>query len=349
MRGGRKTQNQAYNKLSAILTPNRCQEPPKHREEIMKTFEPRGIFPAIPVSFNEDYSINEADFRRYLNWIADQGVDGLVCNGHTGEVNSLTREERARVIEICVDEVGDRLPIITGISAEGSLEAAEHARDAEKAGAKGILLMPPHQWLRFGFKPETPVRYFKQVADAVDISIIVHLYPSWTKAFYPVETRLAMAEIPNVIAIKDGTREMARYQSDVYKLREERPDIAILTCHDEYLLLSMIVGVDGALVGFGSLVPELITGLWKAVQADDLKAARGFEERIFPLKKAVYGMGEPSGDAHARLKEALVQRGVLQSAIARPPVPDLSKEEKGAIARALSAAGVEVQAAVAAD
>jgi len=308
----------------------------------MNTFNPKGIFPAIPVSFHDDYSIDEADFRRYLNWIADQGVDGLVCNGHTGEINSLTREERARVVEICVDEVGDRLPIITGISAEGSLEAIEHAKDAEQAGAKGILLMPPHQWLRFGFKPETPVTYFSQVAGAVDISIIVHLYPSWTKAFYPIGTRLAMADIPNVVAIKDGTREMARYQNDLHKIREERPDIAILTCHDEYLLLSMIAGVDGALVGFGSLVPELITGLWKAVQADDLKSARAFEERIFPLKKAVYGMGEPSGDAHSRLKEALVQRGLLKSGVVRPPVPDLSQDEKDAITRALRAAGLEV-------
>ena len=306
----------------------------------------RGIFPAIPVQFKSNYEIDEAPFREYLRWISAQGVQGLVCNGHTGEINALRPSERRHVVEICVDEVGDKLPIISGVSAEGTLEAIEHARDAQEAGAKGILLMPPHQWLRFGMKPETPVDFFRGVAEAIDIDIIVHLYPSWTKAFYPLDARLEMIKLPNVVAIKDGTRDMARYQKDVSVIKEVAPHISILTCHDEYLLPSMIFGIDGALVGFGSLVPELITGLWQAVENDDLAVARRFEQRLLPLKQAVYGMGEPSGDAHARLKEALVQRGLLTSALMRPPVPALSAEEKQKIAWALDKADLPSQQAV---
>ena len=306
----------------------------------MSRFDPRGIFPAIPVPFRDDYSLDEEDFRSYLRWIATQGVQGLVCNGHTGEINALSRQERKHVIEICVDEVGNQLPIISGVSAEGTLEAIDHVQDAEQAGAKGILLMPPHQWLRFGMKPEAPVSFFRDVAAATNADIIIHLYPAWTKAFYPADMRLKMLEIPNVTAIKDGTREMARYQRDVRRIKQESPDTSILTCHDEYLLPTMIFGIDGALVGFGSLVPELITGLWEAVKRDDLPAARDFEDRLLPLKLAVYGMGEPSGDAHARLKEALAQRGKLSSALMRPPVPALSEDEKRAIGAALREAGV---------
>jgi len=301
----------------------------------------RGIYPAIPVSFRADRSLDEADIRRYLRWIAGEGVQGLVANGHTGEISSLTRAERQRVVEIAVDEVGHDLPIYSGISSESTLEAIEHAQDAQAVGAQGILLMPPHQWLRFGTKPEAPVEFFRDVAGAIDIDVIVHLYPAWTKAFYTLEMRMAMCELPNVVAIKDGTREMARYQKDVRALRDAHPDVAILTCHDEYLLPTMVFGIQGALVGFGSLVPELITGLWRAVEANDLVAARGFEDRLLPLKLAVYGMGEPSGDAHARLKEALVQRGKLGSALMRPPVTALSDAERSAISRALDAAGIE--------
>ena len=159
--------------------------------------------------------------------------------------------------------------------------------------------------------------------------------------------RQALGDIDNVVAIKDGTREMAQYQKDLSILKKSHPDIAILTCHDEYLLPTMIFGIDGALVGFGSLVPELITGLWKAVEANDIVTARSFEERLLPLKLAVYGMGEPSGDAHARLKEALVQRGHLSSARMRPPVPVLSSAEKEQISQALDAAGVDRATAVA--
>lgn len=301
----------------------------------------RGIYPAIPVSFKSDWSLDEADFRRYLNWIVDQGVQGLVTNGHTGEISSLTAAERKRVTAIAVDEVNGRMPVYSGVSAEGTLEAIEHARDAQAAGAAGILLMPPHNWLRFGMKPDAPVSFFRDVAAAIDIDVIVHLYPAWTKAFYPLEMRTAMADIPNVVAIKDGTREMARYQKDVRALRDSHPDVAILTCHDEYLLPTMVFGVQGALVGFGSLVPELITGLWRAVEANDLVAARRFEDRLLPLKLAVYGMGEPSGDAHARLKEALVQRGKIGHGRMRPPVSPLSEAERRAIREALDAAGIE--------
>lgn len=311
----------------------------------MPQFEPRGIFPAIPVPFRDDYSLDEEAFRAYLRWIAGQGVAGLVCNGHTGEINALRREERQRVVEICVDEVGDHVPIISGVSAEGTLEAIEHVQDAEQVGAKGILLMPPHQWLRFGMKASAPVSFFRDVAASTSADIIIHLYPAWTKAFYPIEMRLEMLEIPNVVAVKDGTREMARYQRDVKRLKTEAPAATILTCHDEYLLPTMIFGVDGALVGFGSLVPELITGLWTSVQRNDLVAARQFEDRLLPLKLAVYGMGEPSGDAHARLKEALVQRRLLPSGLMRPPVPALTVEEKASIAAALSEAGVMERAA----
>ena len=301
----------------------------------------RGIYPAIPVPFKSDWSLDEADFRRYLRWIVGQGVQGLVTNGHTGEISSLTAHERKRVTAIAVEESAGRLPVYSGVSAEGTLEAIEHAQDAQAAGAQGILLMPPHNWLRFGMKPEAPVAFFRDVAAAIDIDIIVHLYPAWTKTFYPLEMRSAMADIPNVVAIKDGTREMARYQKDVRALRDSHPDVAILTCHDEYLLPTMVFGIQGALVGFGSLVPELITGLWKAVEANDLVAARGFEDRLLPLKLAVYGMGEPSGDAHARLKEALVQRGKIGHARMRPPVPVLSDAERRAIGEALDAAGIE--------
>lgn len=302
----------------------------------------RGIFPAIPVPLKSDYSVDEPAFREYLQWISTQGVSGLVCNGHTGEINAFDRAERRRITEICVEEVGHKVDIITGVSAEGTLEAVLHAKDAQEVGAKGILLMPPHQWLRFGMKPGSPVSFFRDVAEAIDIDIIVHLYPAWTKAFYPLETRLELVKIPNVVAIKDGTREMARYQKDVSALKEIAPDVSILTCHDEYLLPTMIFGIDGALVGFGSLVPELITGLWKAVEANDLPLARDYERRLLPLKLAVYGMGEPSGDAHARLKEALVQRGKLPSGLMRPAVPALSKEEKDAIRAALAAAEIEL-------
>ena len=134
----------------------------------VKTF--KTIFPAVSVPLNDDYSINESEFRAYLRWIKTfygKGMDGLVCNGHTGEITGLTRAERKRVVEICAEECGDVMTIISGVNCENTAESIEMAKEAKEAGADGILLMPPHMWLRFGMNPDAPFEYVKDVASSI--------------------------------------------------------------------------------------------------------------------------------------------------------------------------------------
>lgn len=153
------------------------------------------IFPAISVPINDDDSINEPKFRRYLRWLAsfyDDGIKCIVTNGHTGEITALNREESKRVTAIAADEVGDKMTIVSGVSSENTREAIETAKDAKEAGADGILLMPPHMWLRFGMNPKSPFDWVKDVAEGADIDIVIHLYPATTKAFYPLDTLVKM-------------------------------------------------------------------------------------------------------------------------------------------------------------
>src|ERR1051325_10065388 len=110
-----------------------------------------------------------------------------------------------------------------------------------------------------------------------------------------------------------GAREMNKYARDIEAIRAAAPEKTVLTCHDEYLLASMVQGVDGGLLGFASFIPELILELTDAVHAGDLKRAMAVQNRINPLKDAVYGMGEPTGDAHARMKLAMVMAGRLKA------------------------------------
>ena len=319
----------------------------KRKEEPMKRKDPkkpwRNIFPAIPIPLNKDYSLNEKELREYVRWLARiDGIDGIVCNGHTGEITSLNQAEKRRVTEIVVEEVGNEVLVISGIAGdEGTLDAIDRAKEMQEVGADGILLMPPHIWLRFGMKRESPVRYFQDIAKAIDMGIIIHQYPFDCKAFYPVEMVLEMAKIPNVKALKCGIRQMAIYERDVGILRKKAPRLTILSCMDEYLVSSLYIGVDGALVGFGGLIPELITEAWEAVQANDFVRTRKLQSKIFPIAQAVYQIGQPSGEAHARLKEALRQRGIFSSSLMRPPVMPISDQEKKAITRALREAGLK--------
>jgi 4-hydroxy-tetrahydrodipicolinate synthase len=137
-----------------------------------------GVFPATLCPFLDDYTIDESNLQRYLAWVAGhEGVKGITVNGHTGEITSLRNEERARVTMLAVQCVSGHVNVISGVCAEGSLDAIDQAAAAKDAGAAAILLMPPHHWLRFGRTSRTAIGFIEDVAASVDMGIILHQYP----------------------------------------------------------------------------------------------------------------------------------------------------------------------------
>ena len=302
-----------------------------------------GVLPATLCPFHEDDSIDEQGLRDYVSYLASvPGITGLVCNGHTGEVMSLRNRERAQVTQIIASEVGDKVKVVSGVCAEGSDEAIDQALAAKEAGADAILLMPPHHWLRFGRTFETCIGFFQDVAEGADINIIVHQYPSWTKAGYSLKEMLEMVKLDRVVSIKMGTRDMARWGFDYRKLKAAAPDVSIISCHDEYLLATLLDGCDGALVGFAGFVPELIVALVKSALDGDLQTAYAVQEKVRPLSQIVYRFGEPSSDAHQRMKCAMTLMGKFPSMHMRRPIRPLSDAEVGRIQRELIEAGFEV-------
>ncbi|WAL83874.1 dihydrodipicolinate synthase family protein [Pandoraea sp. XJJ-1] len=297
----------------------------------------RGIIPAISVPFNDDYSIDAPELRRFAQWLGKRaGITALMTNGHTGEVFSLTPRERAEVTRITADAVKDICPVISSIVCEGINDAVEQAGWAKEAGAQGLDIMPPHHWLRFGFKPEHCLDYFEAIGKASGLPLVVHIYPAWTRGSYSSDLLAELAKLPYVAAFKMGEREMNKYARDIRRIREADASKVLMTCHDEYLLASMVQGIDGALVGFASLVPGLINDLLKAVKAGDLNEAMRVQDLITPLKDAVYGAGEPTGEAHGRMKAAMALAGILRNGTVRPPTHAPSAEELEAIRRALA-------------
>ncbi|MFF7057571.1 dihydrodipicolinate synthase family protein [Achromobacter spanius] len=302
----------------------------------------RGIIPAISCPFTDDHRIDEPALRRLASWLAGHdGVVAVMTNGHTGEVFSLTPSERAQVTRIVADELRGKLPVISSIVCEGIAEAQEHARAAREAGAAALDVMPPHHWLRFGFTPGHALEYFQAIHEAApDLDLVCHVYPAWTRASYSSKLLGDLARLPYVQAFKVGQRDMNKYARDIQSLRDADASKAILTCHDEYLLASMVQGVDGALVGFATFIPQLIIDLWDAVKAGDLKRAQQVQALITPLKDAVYGGGEPTGEAHARMKAGMYLAGVLESATVRPPTEAPNDADMQALRAALTGAGL---------
>jgi 4-hydroxy-tetrahydrodipicolinate synthase len=299
----------------------------------------RGLIPAMAVPFRADHSVDDEQLEDFARWLAHQpGVVGMMTNGHTGEVFSLTPRERADVTRAVVRAVDGACPVISSVVCEGIRDAIEQAAWARDAGARALDIMPPHHWLRFGFRPSHVLDYFSAIGETVQLPLVVHVYPAWTKASFSSELLAELARLPFVKAFKIGTREMNKYKRDLEAIREVAPEKALLTCHDEYLLASMVQGVDGALVGFASVIPGLINDLLQAVREGDLHTAMAIQSRIDPLKDAVYGGGEPTGEAHANMKAAMVAAGIFKSGTMRPPTVSPSREELARIRAAVAIA-----------
>src|SRR3712207_7329528 len=158
-----------------------------------------------------------------------------------------------------------------------------------------------------------------------------------SKASYDLETQLEIAGQPGVVATKNGVRNMRRWYTEIPILRQEFPDLQILSCHDEYLLPTMF-DVDGLLVGYGNMAPELLVELIAAGKAQDYPRAHELHDKLLPLTKAVYHRGSHM-EGTVALKHALVAWGVLDNATVRPPLLPLAPTAADAITLALKHAG----------
>jgi len=302
-----------------------------------------GVFAATLCAFHEDESIDTEGLCRYVRELAGvDGIQGLVCNGHTGEIMSLRPDERAHVTTTFVKALADaprRVKVISGVAAEGSLEAIDHAIAAREAGAEAILLMPPHHWLRFGRNATTAVGFVHDVAESAGIDIILHQYPAWTKAGYSLAEMQEIVAHPRVVMIKMGTRDMSRWLYDYEQLKGIKPEISIVTCHDEFLLPTLLEAADGALVGFAGFAPKLIVEMVHAALDGDLSRAKQAQQHVAPLARLIYNFGEPGCAAHQRMKAArwLLER--FPSPHFRRPVRPLPGEEIERIRSSLSHIG----------
>ncbi len=300
-----------------------------------------GVFAATLCSFREDQSIDEEGLAEYAVELANvEGIQGLVSNGHTGEVMSLLPRERAQVTRVVAQAAArsSRNPkVISGIMAEGTLEAIEHATAAKEAGADAILLMPPHYWLRFGRTSSTAITFCNDVADAAGIDIVLHQYPAWTKAGYSLDEMLEIAKHPRVVMIKMGTRDMSRWLYDYEQIKQASPETSIVTCHDEFLLPTLLEAADGALIGFAGFAPNLMVELVHAALEGDYARAKKAQETVAPLARLIYNFGEPGCGAHQRMKVARWLLGRFPNPDFRRPILPLADEQIEQIRTALEA------------
>jgi len=303
------------------------------------SYVPHGVIPAVLLPFDTDLSIDEVSFRKHLRDVA--AVDGLAAvtiNAHSTEVGSCSFEEQRRVLDIAQDEIGARLPLVNGIWADGSLEAARLARMAEQGGASALLVFPPAPFT-LGQNAAMALAHFQRIADATDLPLIVFQYPLATGQGYPKETLLRLVdEVPSIRAIKDWIGNVPHHQWHIDTLQNLARPVNVLTTHSSWLFASLVMGPNGLLSGSGSVIADLQARLFRAVQGNDLAEAKILADRIEPTARVFYA--DPFVDMHNRMKEALVLLGKLPRAVVRPPLVKIERAEIARIRQALIEAGL---------
>jgi 4-hydroxy-tetrahydrodipicolinate synthase len=306
----------------------------------------RGSIPANVLPFTEDLEIDEANYRRHLDWLASRkGVGGITCNGHAGEVSTLSREERRRAVAIAAETVNRRVPLIAGVYAENATQAIEFGRDAQAEGADALLVFPPNALL-FGGTPEMAIRHFASLAEAVPLPLVLFMYPAFTRMQYDEETLLRICEtVPSVVAVKEWSLDIRIYERNLRALRSLGRHVALLSSFSTNLLPSLELGADGILSGHGSVIADLQAELLEAVWQHDASRAHALYERIQKLTRVIYR--DPMVDMYTRMKEQLVMLGRQERAIVRPPLLPLGDRERSALRQALVDAELLAAASVA--
>jgi 4-hydroxy-tetrahydrodipicolinate synthase len=307
---------------------------PRHSQ-----FVPQGLIPAVLLPFDDELAIDDASFRLHLRAVAGTpGLAAITINAHSTEVASCSFDEQRRVLDVAGETIGDRLPLVNGIWADGSLKAARIARMATQAGASALLVFPPAPFT-MGQTAEMALAHFKRIADASDLPIIVFQYPLASGQGYPRESLLRLVEeIPTIRAIKDWAGNVPQHEMHIRMLQTLPRPVNVLTTHSAWLLSSLVLGCNGLLSGSGSVIADLQAELFGAVQAGDLAMARRLNDRIYPLARVFYS--EPWSDMHNRMKEALVLLGRLPRAVVRPPLVKLAGAEIARIRAALVESGL---------
>lgn len=296
----------------------------------------KGLNPAPVTLFKDNGDVDFDANAKLAKWLAGiEGVKSLVILGHAGEGTFLTHDEQLELIRVYKDATP--LPVVAGITGEGTKVAYEEAKEKYDAGATAALVYPNHGWLRFGYQKGAPQTRYEAVAQS-GLECILFQYPNATKASYDLQTQLDICAIEGVTATKNGVRDMKRWYNEIPEIKNQFPEIAVMSCHDEWLLPTMF-DVDGLLVGYGNMAPELLLEYLAAGKAQDYTLARKYHEQLLPITRAVYHRGSHM-EGSVALKHALRARGLIDNVNVREPLKALGDGADAEIRAAVKASGL---------
>jgi 4-hydroxy-tetrahydrodipicolinate synthase len=286
-----------------------------------------GCFTALVTPFRPDGAFDEPAFRALVDWQIAEGINGLVPCGSTGEAATMSLEERVRVVRTCVEQVAGRVPVIAGAGGNDTRVAIETSRAMVDAGATHLLHVSP----AYSRPPQRGlIAHFRAIADAAGAPVMLYNVPGRTASNMEAETTLALAEHPNIVAVKEASGSLAQ-MSEIIR---SRPDHFAVICGDDPLTLGLIAaGGHGIVSVVSNAVPHAMTQLARKALAGDFGAAQAIHLRLTPYFSAAFVESNP-----LPVKASLAMMGRIGNVLRLPLVPmDVRHEPR--VRAALVAAG----------
>ena len=287
----------------------------------------QGSFTALITPFR-DGELDEEAFQAYVEWQITEGSDGLVPCGTTGESPTLDHDEHVRLNSLCVEAAAGRVPVIAGAGSNATDEAIALSRHAKDAGADAVLQVTPYY-----NKPtqEGLYQHFKAIHDAVDIPIIVYNIPSRSVVDVSLETMARLAELPNIVGVKDATANLARVSTTRLMLGSE---FCQLSGEDATALALIAHGGHGCISVTANVAPRACAEFQRACLTGDFASARAYQDRLMTLHTALFLETSP-----APVKYAASLLGKCEASV-RLPLVEIGDRTKDRVRTAMQAAGL---------
>lgn len=289
-----------------------------------------GCGTALVTPFTDDGAVDEQALRRLVDWQVRQGVHFLVPCGSTGEAATLTLAEHRRVVEVTVEVVAGRVPVVAGAGSNDTARAIALSREMQAAGATHLLHVSP----MYNKPPQRGiVEHFRAVADATDLPTIVYNVPGRTGSNIEARTTLALAALPRVVGIKEASGDLAQITTII---RERPSGFGVLSGDDALTLAVMAAGGDGVVSVVSNATPAAMVQLVESCLRGDVAAARALHHRLAPWMAAAFVEANP-----IPVKAALALLGRAGNRLRLPLVP-LAEHYLPTVRAALAAAGEHV-------
>lgn len=286
----------------------------------------KGIILAMQTPMHEDGSLNEEEIRNQINREIKAGVDAVFCLGTNGEFFVMSPEERIRVMEIFVDEAKGRVPVYAGTGCVGTDDTIYLSKAAEKIGVDVISVITPYF---AAISQDELYAHYQAVAESVNLPIVLYNIPMRTGVTIEPETVGRLADIPNIVGVKDSSGKFELIQAYIEATKEK--DFAVLSGNDALILDTLKAGGTGGITAISNILPEIMVSIYQKYLAGDEEGARKAQESIAPIR-ACFKYGNPN--SIVKVATNLMGHPVGPC---RRPFGRVSEEAKAAIADCIAA------------